>query len=67
MVLFVSTATPTPYLQTSGGPAPALNKNIGMAYVPMSMSAPGEEFDIQIRNRTARAKLIPLPFYKRAK
>ncbi len=52
---------------TSGGPAPALNKNIGMAYVPMGMSAPGEEFDIQIRNRTARAKLIPLPFYKRAK
>jgi len=52
---------------TSGGPAPALNKNIGMAYVPTAMSAPGEEFDIQIRNRTARAKLVPLPFYKRAK
>lgn len=50
---------------TSGGPAPFLQKNLGMAYVPVALSEPGTEFDIQIRNRTARAKLVPLPFYKR--
>lgn len=52
---------------TSGGPAPALNKNIGMAYVPVSLAEPGTEIDIQIRARTAKARLVPLPFYKRQK
>jgi aminomethyltransferase len=50
---------------TSGGPAPALGRNIGMAYVPMALAEPGTELDIQIRARTAKAKVIPLPFYRR--
>ncbi|HET9784414.1 MAG TPA: glycine cleavage T C-terminal barrel domain-containing protein, partial [Terriglobales bacterium] len=52
---------------TSGGPAPFLQKNIGMAYVPVALSAPGTELEIQIRNRTARAQVVPLPFYKRSR
>jgi aminomethyltransferase len=51
---------------TSGGPAPALGKNIGMAYVPVALAAAGTELGIQIRARTARARVIPLPFYRRA-
>ena len=50
---------------TSGGPAPALGKNIGMAYVPAALVEPGTLLDIQIRARTAQAKIVPLPFYRR--
>ncbi len=50
---------------TSGGPAPALGKNIGMAYVPVALAEPGTVLEIQIRARTAQAKVIPLPFYRR--
>jgi aminomethyltransferase len=52
---------------TSGSPAPYLKKNIGMAYVPVAMNAPGTEFQIGIRNQQAAAKVVPLPFYKRKK
>ena len=50
---------------TSGGPAPWLHKNIGMAYVPSALADAGTELEIQIRSRTARARLVPRPFYKR--
>ncbi|MGH9480690.1 MAG: glycine cleavage system aminomethyltransferase GcvT [Terriglobales bacterium] len=50
---------------TSGGPAPGLNKNIGMAYLPAELAAPGTEIEIEIRARTAKARIVPLPFYKR--
>lgn len=52
---------------TSGGPAPSLAKNIGMAYVPVALSEPGHHLDIQIRTRTVPAQIVPLPFYKRAR
>jgi aminomethyltransferase len=50
---------------TSGGPAPFLKKNIGMAYVPPESTAVGTEIEISIRGQAAAARLIPLPFYKR--
>jgi hypothetical protein len=31
------------------------------------MSAPGQEIDIDVRGRSARAQIVPLPFYKRAR
>ncbi len=52
---------------TSGSPAPFLKKNIGMAYVPPSLRAPGTEIQIGIRANQAPARVVPAPFYKRPK
>jgi len=52
---------------TSGSPAPFLKKNIGMAYVPVESSAPGTEIRVAVRSQEAPAKIVPLPFYKRAR
>ncbi len=52
---------------TSGTQTPYLKKAIGMAYLPIDRTAPGTEFEIEIRGRRARAQVVPLPFYKRAK
>jgi len=52
---------------TSGGPAPFLKKNIGMAYVPPEASAVGSAIDIEIRGQLVPAQIVPLPFYKRAR
>jgi glycine cleavage system T protein (aminomethyltransferase) len=49
---------------TSGTQTPFLKKAIGMAYVPGSTAA-GEEIEIDVRGRRARARVVPLPFYKR--
>jgi aminomethyltransferase len=50
---------------TSGTQTPFLKKAIGMAYVPIAKTEPGAEFEIDIRGRRARARVVPLPFYKR--
>jgi aminomethyltransferase len=50
---------------TSGGPAPFLKKNIGMAYVPPKSAAIGTEIHIDIRGQSAAARIVALPFYKR--
>ena len=50
---------------TSGTVSPTLKKSIGMAYVPLSYSAPGTELAVDIRGRLAPAVVVPLPFYKR--
>ncbi len=52
---------------TSGSPAPFLKKNIGMAYVPVAAKAAGTELCIGIRANQAPARIVPMPFYKRAK
>jgi aminomethyltransferase len=52
---------------SSGSPAPFLKKNIGMAYVPTALNSPGTELRIGVRNQQAAAKVVPLPFYKRAR
>jgi len=51
---------------TSGTQTPFLKKAIGMAYVPMALSTPGSEIEIDIRGRATKARVVPLPFYKRA-
>ncbi|MEQ1887141.1 MAG: glycine cleavage system aminomethyltransferase GcvT [Bryobacteraceae bacterium] len=51
---------------TSGGPAPALDKNIGMCYLPLELAVPGQSIEIMIRGRGVEAVTVPLPFYKRA-
>lgn len=50
---------------TSGTQTPFLKKAIGMAYVPVASSASGSEIEIDIRNRRGRARVVPMPFYKR--
>ena len=52
---------------TSGTQTPYLKKAIGMAYLPVAQTAVGAEFDVDIRGRRARAKVVAMPFYKRAK
>ena len=49
---------------TSGTQTPFLKKAIGMAYVP-STFGDGDTIEIDIRNRRAAARIVPLPFYKR--
>lgn len=52
---------------TSGTQTPFLKKAIGMAYLPSSQTAPGTEFEVDIRGRRARAHVVPMPFYKRGR
>jgi len=51
---------------TSGTQTPFLKKAIGMAYLPLEHTAPGAEFDVDIRGKRTRAKVVPMPFYKRS-
>lgn len=52
---------------TSGTRTPFLGKAIGMAYLPVEYTEPGTEIEVDVRGRRARARVVPLPFYKRAK
>jgi aminomethyltransferase len=54
-------------LVTSGSPAPFLKKNIALALLPATVAASGEEVLVQLRSAPARARQVPLPFYKRPK
>ncbi len=52
---------------TSGTQTPFLKKAIGMAYLPIDHTAVDAEFDVDIRGRRTRARVVPMPFYKRQK
>jgi aminomethyltransferase len=52
---------------TSGTHSPTLKKSIGLAYLPAGKSTPGSEFMVLIRGKETRARVVPTPFYKRAK
>ena len=52
---------------TSGGPAPTLNKNVGMCFVPVNQCAIGRAIQVMVRNQPVEAVTVPTPFYKRAK
>ena len=54
-------------LVTSGTQTPHMKKAIGMVYLPVEHTAVGSEFDVDIRGRRTRARVVPMPFYKRAK
>ena len=52
---------------TSGTQTPFMKKAIGMAYLPVARTEPGTEFEVDVRGRRAKARVVPLPFYKRPK
>lgn len=52
---------------TSGGPAPFLRKNIGLAFIPTEYAIIGKEIEIDVRGKLVKAKIVPVPFYKREK
>ncbi len=51
---------------TSGTHGPSVKKAIGMAYVPVAAGKEGAEFDVVIRGREARARVVKPPFYRRS-
>ena len=51
----------------SGTFSPLLKKAIGLVYLPIGSTALGTEFEIEIRGKRTKARVIPTPFYKRAK
>jgi aminomethyltransferase len=50
---------------TSGSPAPTLNRNIGLCFLPIDRAKPGEKIEIVVRNQAVEAETVPTPFYKR--
>ena len=52
---------------TSGTYAPYLKKSIGLIYLPDERSAVDQEFEIDVRGKRLKARVVPTPFYRRAK
>jgi aminomethyltransferase len=52
---------------TSGSPAPTLNRNIGLCYLPLEFSRPGQKIQVVVRNQPVDAEVVETPFYKRSK
>ena len=50
---------------TSGTYSPTLDTGIGMGYVSMEYSTPGEQINVNIRGRIVEAEIVELPFYHR--
>jgi aminomethyltransferase len=51
---------------TSGTQAPSLGKAIGMGYVKTEFAAVDSEIYIVIRDKKIAAKVVKMPFYKKA-
>lgn len=51
---------------TSGSYSPYLKKGIGLTYLPLEYTDIGTEFEIGIREKKTKARVVPTPFYKRS-
>jgi aminomethyltransferase len=52
---------------TSGSPAPTLDINIGLGYVPAAHAEIGSKIGIEIRGKLIEAVVVKTPFYRRQK
>jgi aminomethyltransferase len=50
---------------TSGGQSSHVRKGIGLGYVVSRYAQPGQEIEIEIKDREIAAKIVALPFYKK--
>jgi len=51
---------------TSGTKSPSLGKSISLGYVSFEDSEIGNHIDVNIRDRSVAAKIVPVPFYNRS-
>lgn len=51
---------------SSGCMSPTLGVPIGTCFLPTAAAVPGTRFDIEIRGKRVPARVVKLPFYKRA-
>ena len=51
---------------TSGTHSPTLGKSIAMAYLPTAAAAVGSSLEVDVRGRRLAARVVEMPFYKRA-
>lgn len=49
---------------TTGMPAPTLGTNLGLGYVPAALASLGSEFDVIVREKPVRARVVKTPFYQ---
>lgn len=49
---------------TTGMPSPTLGKNLGLGFVLAALASEGSEFDIIVREKPVRARVVKTPFYK---
>ncbi len=52
---------------TSGTHSPTLGVALGLAYVEPGFAEPGSTVEIDVRGRAVAARVVPVPFYKRAR
>jgi aminomethyltransferase len=52
---------------TSGTYAPYLKKSIGLVYLPDQNAVVDQEFEIEVRGKRLKARVVPTPFYRRTK
>jgi aminomethyltransferase len=48
---------------TSGSYGPSVDRYIGMGYVGAALSAVGSEFEVEVRGRAQKARVVKTPFY----
>jgi len=48
---------------TSGTKSPSLQRSIALGYLSVDQAFVGNSIDVEIRGKTVRAKVVPIPFY----
>ncbi|MDA8188141.1 MAG: glycine cleavage system aminomethyltransferase GcvT [Dehalococcoidales bacterium] len=52
---------------SSGTFSPTLERSIALGYVPSELAQVGCELSVAVRERVVKARVVPIPFYKRRK